>query len=85
MRLASEPGVPTTGGGVGTPSDYLALVAQDLDGMGAFLCGEGAARDGRAIAVSAAEHQRISAMLRKLGEDQVKALGTAKVQGAGIW
>ncbi|MGH3329575.1 MAG: Cas10/Cmr2 second palm domain-containing protein, partial [Streptomycetales bacterium] len=71
--------------GLGAPTDYLALVVQDLDGMGVFLSGEGLARDDRPITVSVAEHRRVSDRLQKAGDDQVAALRTEEVMGVPVY
>lgn len=46
------------------PAAYLAVLMQDLDGMGAFLGGEGRDLAGEAVELTPAGHRRVSAELR---------------------
>jgi CRISPR-associated protein Cmr2 len=66
--------------GVSPPTAYLAVIAQDLDGMGRFLGGVGESAGGDRLVVAPGEHRRISAELRALAGRQTGAL----VNGTGL-
>lgn len=58
----------------GTPTSYLALLAQDVDGMGGFLGGSVPDLADRTLAISAAEHRRVSRLLADLEGEQRRAV-----------
>jgi hypothetical protein len=65
------------------PPSYLAVVAQNLDGMGAFLSGLGS--DGQEREVSAQAHRRISLQLAELGVNQSTCLTSESLLGAPVY
>jgi hypothetical protein len=68
------------------PTDYLAIVMQDLDNMGAFLAGAGTDRSGRPIpVVDAAEHQAVSRQLGQLAVAQQNALKESALLGVPVY
>lgn len=62
--------------GVLPPTAYLAVIAQDLDGMGRFLGGAGASAGGDRLDVTPAKHRRISTELRALAGRQASVLAS---------
>lgn len=71
--------------GVPAPASYLAVIVQDLDGMGRFLSGEGAAADGTRIEVTAPEHARVSGQLRRLAGSQHEIMQSARFLGVPVY
>lgn len=65
------------------PTSYLALLAQDLDGMGRFLGGEEVA--GRRIQVSVPEHGGISKLLGRLAAAQHHELQREELLGVPVY
>jgi CRISPR-associated protein Cmr2 len=65
------------------PTPYLALLAQDLDGMGRFLGGEEVA--GRRIQVGGAEHRAVSSLLGRLAAAQHRALQSEGLLGVPVY
>jgi hypothetical protein len=72
-------------GKASAPPSYLALIAQDLDDMGAFLGGQRPAANGAVLAVDAAEHGRVSARLLQLADQQRQALIVAGILGVPVY
>jgi len=71
--------------GVPAPASYLAVIVQDLDGMGRFLSGNGTCADGTKIAVSVAEHARVSRELRDLAGSQRQIIESAEFLGIPVY
>jgi CRISPR-associated protein Cmr2 len=65
------------------PTSYLALLVQDLDGMGRFLGGEEAA--GRRIEVGVAEHRAVSGLLGRLAAAQHHTLQGEDLLGVPVY
>jgi CRISPR-associated protein Cmr2 len=65
-------------------TSYLAVVVQDVDGMGAFLGGQEAA-NGTKIAVTEDEHRRVSGILGDLAARQPTALRTPGLLGVPVY
>jgi hypothetical protein len=55
-------------------ASYLAVVVEDLDGMGLFLSGRAAAASGLKISIMSNEHGRVSRDLPRLSRWQTDAL-----------
>jgi len=70
---------------VEAPTPYLALLAQDVDGMGRYMSGQGAARDGATLAVSPARHREVSQRLGDLGRWQSEELQGAERHGVPVY
>jgi CRISPR-associated protein Cmr2 len=71
------------GYGVAAPTDYLALLAQDLDGMGRFLGGEEVA--GRRVAVTAGDHREVSRSLRETAAEQCRRLASPDLLAEAVY
>ena len=71
--------------GVLAPASYLAVIVQDLDGMGRFLSGEGRAADGTRIEVTAPEHARVSGQLRRLAGSQHEIMQSSWFLGVPVY
>jgi hypothetical protein len=71
--------------GVPAPASYLAVIVQDLDSMGRFLSGHGASAAGAKIAVSVAEHARVSRELRDLASSQRAIIQSAEFLGVPVY
>jgi CRISPR-associated protein Cmr2 len=71
--------------GVHRPTDYLAIVVQDLDGMGRFLGGEGVNAANVTLAVDPGEHRRVSGLLGRLAAGQRTALQRADLLGVPVY
>ncbi len=69
--------------GIGPPTRYLALLAQDLDGMGRFLSGE--AVDGAGISVTEDQHTDVSRRLGALAANQWVALESRELLGVPVY
>jgi CRISPR-associated protein Cmr2 len=78
-------GLMKEGFGVPAPASYLAVVVQDLDGMGRFLSGDGTCADGTRITVSAVEHARVSRELRVLAREQQQIVQSAEFLGVPVY
>jgi CRISPR-associated protein Cmr2 len=66
-------------------ASYLAVVVQDLDGMGLFLSGKASDVTGREIKVEPDEHQRVSRELLRMAVAQRKDLETAELLGVPVY
>jgi hypothetical protein len=71
--------------GVTGPTDYLAVIIQDLDSMGRFLSGEGVNAAYGSIAVDPEAHREVSGLLGKLAADQQDALCGAELLGVPVY
>ena len=71
--------------GVPAPTTYLAVLVQDLDGMGMFLSGQAPGMDGNCIEVSPAAHEAVSAALRTLAARQRRKLEGTDLLGVPIY
>jgi CRISPR-associated protein len=71
--------------GIPAPANYLAVIVQDLDGMGRFLSGEGFCADGAKLAVSAAEHARVSRELRDLAGSHWRIIRSSEFLGVPVY
>ena len=63
--------------GVPALASYLAVVVQDLDGMGRFLSGEAASTSGTRLEVTPERHQEISGLLQQVSKGQRDLLRTS--------
>jgi CRISPR-associated protein Cmr2 len=66
-------------------TNYLAVVVQDLDGMGQFLGGRAPAVDGTTIEMSPNEHWRVSQELLGVARAQREALETPGLLGVPVY
>jgi CRISPR-associated protein Cmr2 len=73
-----ELGVPAIAG-------YLAVVVQDLDGMGSFLGGEGENAAGTRLTVTPGNHRNVSRELQKLAGKQTEALRSGDLLGVPVY
>ncbi|MGH3942476.1 MAG: Cas10/Cmr2 second palm domain-containing protein [Pseudonocardiaceae bacterium] len=71
--------------GVRHPTDYLAVVVQDLDGMGRFLGGVGMNAAQATIPVDPDEHRSVSGRLGRLAAGQRQELRTADLLGVPVY
>lgn len=71
--------------GVRQPTDYLAVVVQDLDGMGRFLGGEGVNAAQATIPVDPDAHRSVSGRLGRLATGQRQALQSADLRGVPVY
>jgi CRISPR-associated protein Cmr2 len=71
--------------GVPGPTDYLAVIIQDLDSMGRFLSGEGVNAAHGIIAVDPEAHREVSGLLGKLTASQRDALCGAELLGVPVY
>lgn len=71
--------------GLHRPTDYLAIVVQDLDGMGRFLGGEGVNAANDTIAVEPDAHRTVSDLLGQLAADQRTALRHGDLLGVPVY
>lgn len=76
--LPRTPGVPPL-------ASYLAVVVQDLDGMGLFLGGRAGDGEGRKIEVSPNEHERVSRDLLHVAAGQRTVLRDAELLGVPVY
>lgn len=67
------------------PAAYLAVLAQDLDGMGGFLRGTGRSRSGRRISADRERHREVSALLGRTAAEQRRRLQSEHVRGAAVY
>jgi len=70
---------------VAAPPGYLAVIVQDVDSMGKFLSGQGVSRSGERLQVTAAEHRRISGVLREVAGRQRRELRGAELLGVPVY
>jgi CRISPR-associated protein len=73
------------GHGVAPPASYLALIAQDIDGMGLFLSGTGTNAAGSRLSVGPAAHAGVSASLRRLAAQQRRGLASPDLLGVPVY
>lgn len=72
--------------GVPAPTDHLAVLVQDLDGMGLFLSGIGKDAAGRTIPeVSASEHRTVAGTIGNLAHDHRKAVEHPALLGVPVY
>lgn len=71
--------------GVRRATDYLAVIVQDLDGMGRFLGGEGVNAANVTIAVDPAAHRSVSGLLGRLTISQRTALRHGDLLGVPVY
>jgi hypothetical protein len=71
--------------GMPGPASYLAVLVQDLDGMGRFLSGQGTSAAGTGITVSAEDHTRVSGQLRELAASQRRVLQAQSFLGVPVY
>jgi CRISPR-associated protein Cmr2 len=70
---------------VPAPATYLALLVQDLDGMGMFLSGMGASADGACIEADPETHAEVSRSLQRLAARQRKELEDPRLLGVPVY
>ena len=73
------------GHGVAPPASYLAVMVQDLDGMGMFLSGTGTNAAGARLGVGPAAHAGVSASLRWLAAQQRRELASPGLLGVPVY
>jgi CRISPR-associated protein Cmr2 len=73
------------GRGVAPPASYLAVMVQDLDGMGMFLSGAGTSAAGGRLDVGPKAHGTISATLRRLSADHRRRLASPDLLGVPVY
>lgn len=71
--------------GVRHPTDYLAVIVQDLDGMGRFLGGEGVNAAQATIPVDPDAHRSVSGRLGRLAAAQRQVLRSAELLGVPVY
>ncbi|MBA9007294.1 Cas10/Cmr2 second palm domain-containing protein [Thermomonospora cellulosilytica] len=67
------------------PTDYLAVIVQDLDDMGLFLSGRRPAADGTRLAPDPERHRDVSRRLAGLSVEQAARFGTADLLGVPVY
>jgi CRISPR-associated protein Cmr2 len=73
------------GHGVASPASYLAVMVQDIDGMGLFLSGTGTNAVGARLDVGPAAHAGLSASLRRLAAQQRRGLASLDLLGVPVY
>lgn len=73
------------GSGLSPPRTYLAIIVQDLDGMGRFLAGEGQDAGGAVLDVQPQRHREVSELLGTLGGSQTQRLRSDDLLGVPVY
>ncbi|MGH3119537.1 MAG: Cas10/Cmr2 second palm domain-containing protein [Streptosporangiaceae bacterium] len=67
------------------PTAYLAVMVQDIDGLGRFLGGEASSVSGARIEPSVASHRRVSELLGDTAREQSRVLEEAEFLGVPVY
>lgn len=70
---------------VRAPTDYLAVIVQDVDGMGLFLGGRRPAADGSRLIPEPQRHRAVSELLARLSTEQAARFGAPDVLGVPVY